>query len=144
MNADGLNNTSWRKNWFVINVLSEIPIIGSFFEKDTWALRIHAAAKCAAMLLGGSIGMTNSFPELNEHHTTEYVLKMTAGMALGMMAGKVAFNTLFSSVKMLHHYTFMQNNHERLSSFQEMQQLSHEANIEARLSNTSGAALQLG
>jgi hypothetical protein len=81
----------WLIRWLVPNVLAEIPIAGSFFEKETWSESVHAAGKCTSMLVGGSIGMMYPIDTTNNER-----LDMTAGMAIGMMTGKVTFNVLCS------------------------------------------------
>lgn len=88
---------SWNNNWIVKNILSEIPIIGSFVSKGCNAQGVHEALKCTFMFGGGAtammIGMSSTV-EAQEIHNTGTRAKYLGEMALGMYAGKVIFNVL--------------------------------------------------
>jgi hypothetical protein len=88
-----LNNTleqssDWRKNWFVVNLLAEIPILGSFFKHKTLAARLQGAAKCSAALAASTVSMHL----VTDHMSVEQSVKSTGCMALSMMIGNVAYN----------------------------------------------------
>lgn len=88
----------WRNNWFVKNVLAEIPIIGGFFHSANIGHALHNAGKSTAMLVGGTTGMMiDMMVEKNEMDSMALSMtKSTANMAAGMMTGNVIYNTLFS------------------------------------------------
>lgn len=99
-------NNSWRKHWFVVNVLVEIPVIGSFFKKKDLAKALHAAAKCTAMLAGGTTAMMTILVPTEDDSTPVIIEKMATSMAIGMTTGKVLFNVAHTSCELLYHYAF--------------------------------------
>ena len=80
---------NWRENWFVQNVLAEIPFIGPFFiEKDCYTAA-GLAVKCSLMLLGSSVTM--HLWSGHQHNSTE-LTQDTAVMTAGMTSGKIIYN----------------------------------------------------
>lgn len=87
----------WRSNWFVKNVLAEIPIIGGFFHTAHVPHALHNAGKSAAMLVGGSMGMMlETFKVDDTDNMATRMTKATANMAVGMTLGNIAYNTFVS------------------------------------------------
>lgn len=87
----------WRNNWLVKNVLTEIPIIGAIFHSDNIPHVLHHAGKSTAMLVGGTTGMMLDIIKSDEADSMVVgMTKATTNMAIGMMAGNVAYNVLFS------------------------------------------------
>lgn len=88
---------TWRDNWFVKNVLAEIPVIGGFFKTAQLGHALHHATKSSFMLLGGTTVMMLNLMQISENDAPgEKFAKMTGGMAVGMTGGMVLYNTLFS------------------------------------------------
>ena len=88
--------TGWRNNWFVKNVLAEIPIIGGFFESNDIKQCLYQAGKSTAMLAGGTTGMIVDML-IQKGKIEDMTLSMTvttANMAVGMAAGSIAYNIL--------------------------------------------------
>lgn len=89
----------WRNNWFVKNVLAEIPIFGAIFHTSNVPHALHNAGKSTAMLIGGSTGMMMDMlltkDEMESMAIT--ITKSTVNMAVGMMVGTVAYNALYSA-----------------------------------------------
>lgn len=75
-------------HWFFKKVLSEFPIIGSFFKKTGWRESFQDAGKCTAMFAGGATAMIYNMYSSPENN----VSKNLSSMALGMWAGKVIYN----------------------------------------------------
>lgn len=95
--SSGQENKGWRSNWFVKNILAEIPIIGGFFHSADIPHALHYAGKSAAMLAGGSIGMMLEILKKSDTDTmTTRMAKDTTNMAMGMALGNIAYNTLYS------------------------------------------------
>lgn len=87
----------WKNNWFVKNVLSEIPIIGAFFRARSITYAVHQAFKSTVMIVGGSVGMMLHILKIENTDTMGVrMTKDTVNMAIGMMAGNVAYNALIS------------------------------------------------
>lgn len=87
----------WKNNWFVKNVLSEIPIVGAFFRTGTITCAIRQAFKSTVMIVGGSVGMMLHILKIENTDTMGVrMTKDTVNMAIGMMAGNVAYNALIS------------------------------------------------
>ncbi len=88
----------WRSNWFVKNVLAEIPIIGAIFHTNNIPHALHNAGKSTAMLVGGTTGMMmDMLIEKGEMESmADSMAKSSINMAAGMMVGNVVYNTLFS------------------------------------------------
>jgi hypothetical protein len=97
----------WRDNWFVKNVLAEIPIIGGFFQTASIPEVLHLGGKSAAMLIGGSTVMMFNLLGSHEHEDMAVgMTKMTANMAIGMAGGTIVYNTAFSLGKSTYHCFF--------------------------------------
>lgn len=110
---------SWRQNWFVENVLAEIPILGTFFQTESIPEAIQHASKHAAMLLGGSFGMAMRMM-INASKNTDHrgcvdkmssadsmgseLVSMVGYMAVGMMAGTVTYNMLTGLGRGIYNY----------------------------------------
>lgn len=103
------NSGTWRKHWFVANVLVEIPIIGSFFKKKNLPDALHAAGKCAAALAGSTVAMMTILVPEDSDSMNEKMCKATASMAIGMTTAKVAYNCAYNGATMLHQYACRRN-----------------------------------
>lgn len=83
----------WRGNWFVKNVLAEIPIMGGFFHKSSVTEALSSAAKETFMFAGGTAGMMlTMMSSKKDEDMTTHTAKMVGGMAGGMFAGHVVYN----------------------------------------------------
>ena len=91
-------NKNWKQNWFVKNVIVEVPIIGDFFHDDLSVLcSIKRAGKSTAMLLGGSVGMMLDFiPASPNDNMATHIAKNSVNMAIGMGAAAITHNIVFS------------------------------------------------
>lgn len=84
---------TWRDNWFVHNVLVEMPIIGGCFRTANTTHALHHAGKSSFMLTGGTVLMFLNVMQIEASENPGIKLaKMLAGMAIGMTGGKVIFN----------------------------------------------------
>ena len=91
---------TWRDNWFIKNILAEIPVIGGFFHTSKPAKALYHAGKSTCMLLGGTTMMMLHVLPIDENDGFgEKFAKMTADMVIGMTAGKVLYNTITSAGK---------------------------------------------
>ncbi len=95
---------NWRKHWFVVNVLVEIPVVGSFFKKKTLPSSIHAAGKCIAAMAGGTTAMMSILVPTETDDMTIHITKMTTSMIIGMTTGKVIYNGVYNSGAILYQY----------------------------------------
>lgn len=93
---------NWRKHWLVVNILAEIPIVGSFFKIADLSVALHDAGKCVAALAGGAAMMATTHAADTESILS--VAKSTASMAAGMTVGKVIYNGVFESTNVLCFY----------------------------------------
>ena len=96
-----VEDKGWRGNWFVKNILAELPIVGAYFHTQNIPHALHHAGKSAAMLVGGMAGMVIEGANADSTHNTtggsHRLAKATASMALGMSLGNMAYNTLYSA-----------------------------------------------
>lgn len=89
---------TWRSNWFVRNILSELPIIGAFFHTGNIPRAIHHAAKSTAMIAGGSTAMMlQIIPKDMQDDMTTNITKDITNMAIGMTLGSIAVNIVYST-----------------------------------------------
>lgn len=83
--------SDWRENWFVKNIIAEIPIFGSFAKQHTLSEAVNDAGTCVAALAGGSLAMEYA------HHGNaidpQNMLNNAVVMAVGMTAAKTVYNT---------------------------------------------------
>ncbi len=107
---------NWRDYWLVKNVLAEIPIIGGFFNKKTRTEALHDAGKCTFALIGGTTVMMNVLRPTEDDPMAVQFFKMTTTMAIGMIAGKVAYNTSCSTVSLLYQYCSRNTNSHSIIS----------------------------
>lgn len=99
-------NQGWRNNWFVRNVVAEIPIIGPFFVAKSFAQAFHLSGKSAAMLIGGTTVMAlDLIPSYEEDSMALKMTKMTTNMAIGMTVANSLYNGLITGGGMLYHYS---------------------------------------
>lgn len=97
-------NNNWREHWFIVNIINEIPILGSFFKKKTLSESMHDAGKCLAALAGSTVTM---IPVIDLNKTEDmpmHIAKMSTAMIVGMVAGKVTYNGLCGGGFMLYSY----------------------------------------
>lgn len=99
-----LKNNSWREHWFIVNIINEIPILGSFFKKKTLSESMHDAGKCLAALAGSTATMIPIIDSNKTEDMSMHIVKMTTAMIGGMVAGKVAYNGLCGGSSMLYNY----------------------------------------
>lgn len=93
----GASETNWRKNWFVKNVIVEIPIIGDCFYDSHVAITLKRVGKSTVMLVGGGLGMMVLDKDMSgSHNMAIQVSKATASMAFGMMTAAIIYNTFIS------------------------------------------------
>lgn len=97
---------SWRSGWFVKNILAELPIIGGFFETPRTSEVLNLVAKSTFTLLAGSAGMVLMPMEMEDSMSVKFATS-TAGMAIGMSAGAMIYNTA-SSVAITAYYACCQ------------------------------------
>jgi len=91
---------TWRDNWFIKNVFSEIPVVGGIFQTAQLGHVASYAVKSSFMLLGGTTVMMLNLLGIDENDNPGVTFaKMTGGMAIGMTAGVVLYNSLFSAGK---------------------------------------------
>lgn len=102
---DQAEPTNWRKHWFVVNVLVEIPILGSMFKKKTLPGAIHAAGKCVAAIAGGTSAMMSILTPDKTDEVPVIIAKMSTSMIIGMTAGKVIYNAGYNGGLILYQYT---------------------------------------
>jgi hypothetical protein len=96
---------TWRDNWFVKNVMAEIPIVGPFFTAKTFPQAMHLSGKSAAMLIGGTTAMAlDLIPSNEEDSMALKMTKMTTNMAIGMAIANSVYNGLSEGGSMLHRY----------------------------------------
>lgn len=94
---------SWRAHWVVRDVLSELPLAGSFFHTANMRDALHGAAKTTFMLLGSTVGMMYpALPITKTDDMAEEMGKMLLNMVLGMTLATIMFNLLFSVLKVIH------------------------------------------
>lgn len=98
------SNNNWREHWFVVNVLVEIPIIGSFFKNITLTSSIHDAGKCIAAMAGGTAAMIAILDPTETENISMDIAKMTASMIIGTASGKVIYNGFCNSSVILYQY----------------------------------------
>ena len=90
-------NQGWRGNWFVKNILAELPIIGAFFHTREIPHMLHHAGKSASMLIGGAIGMMLEPIETEKNDDLALrMTKTTTNMAIGMSLGNMTYNSIYS------------------------------------------------
>ncbi len=108
---------TWRDNWFVKNVLAEIPIVGSFFKTSNLAHAFHHAGMSTSMILGATTTMMFiSLTDMKESDSTgTKFAKMTIDMSTGMMGGVLTYNALYATGKKLHGYLTETNETHNLS-----------------------------
>ena len=97
---------SWRSGWFVKNILAELPIIGGFFETPKTSEVLNLVGKSTFTLLAGSAGMVLIPMEMEQSMPMRFATA-TAGMAIGMSAGAMVYNTA-SSVAIMAYYACCQ------------------------------------
>lgn len=94
---------NWRNHWVVNDVLSELPLAGSFFRTENTREAMHDAAKTAFMLLGGTTGMMyQALPVADTDGVAEEMGKMLLNMALGMTLATIMFNLIFIVLKVIY------------------------------------------
>lgn len=106
------NKKNWQRHWFVVNVLFEIPVVGSFLKKKTLASAIHDAGKCISAAAGGIAGMNYNLIPNEDDDSADHIAKMTINMLIGMTVGKVAYNAAFNSCAILYQYVESKNHSE--------------------------------
>ncbi|MBY0378056.1 MAG: hypothetical protein K2Q14_00400 [Gammaproteobacteria bacterium] len=100
------NTQTWRTHWVVKDVLSELPLAGSFFHTANMRDALHGAAKTTFMLLGSTVGMMYPvLPITKTDGVAEEMGKMLLNMVLGMTLATIMFNLLFSVLKVIHQRT---------------------------------------
>ncbi len=119
--------TGWRNNWFVRNILTELPIIGGFFAANHVSDMLFVAGKSAAMIAGGSFGMMfNAIAEIKETDDMNTAMaKMTANMTVGSTVAVMAYNSAVDLTSASYKFcknTFFSNNisaeHQELEEVQ--------------------------
>lgn len=85
-----IQETSWREQWFVRNILTEIPVLGSFIKiRDYWSA-LYDAGKCVAMLGGGAV-LGVALPPPADSSSEYRVAHMAATMGAGGFLVKAAY-----------------------------------------------------
>lgn len=111
------NSTRTRNHWFVKgfikNILVKTPIIGSFFSDKSWRQAAWEAGECVAVLTGEAIMMMNVLVPTETDTTEKKTAKIMTSMALGTMAGKVAYNGLYVGGQCLYQYCQTKNNQKQ-------------------------------
>lgn len=121
----------WRSNWFVKNVLAELPIIGGFFHSANIPHALHNAGKSAAMLAGGSMAMMLEILKKTDTDTmATSMTKSITNMAIGMALGTITYNVLFSAGSKVYYSCHGQNS-ESTSTSSPMQSLVVDVNDHA-------------
>lgn len=94
---------SWRTHWVVRDVLSELPLAGSFFHTANTRDALYGAAKTTFMLLGSTVAMMYpALPITKTDNMAEEMGKMLLNMVLGMTLAMVMFNLLFRVLKVIY------------------------------------------
>lgn len=112
LQSDQNVTNSWRKHWLLINVVAEIPIVGSFLKIESLSGAFYDAGKCSAALTAAFIGAFAT----NIHTTNSSESKMDAAsfaadsvimimyMTAYMTTGRIIYNVVGSAVPMLYQY----------------------------------------
>lgn len=93
---------NWRNNWAVKNVLSEIPIAGSFFRKPSLKEAASGICKESFMYAGSTAAMAFVMIAQEDEmmmgmgHTLIMVAEMAFAMAGGTFVSHVAYNGISS------------------------------------------------
>lgn len=103
----------WRKNWFVQNILFEIPIFGDCFCSPDVKVVLQRMGKSTVMLVGGTVGMMlyivdpsdncmssnmnmNSMSmnhnNMSQDNMALQGVEMAVNMAIGMTASNILYN----------------------------------------------------
>ena len=95
---------NYQGHWFVVNVLVEIPVLGSFFKEETQSEAIYAAGKCIVGTIGSVIGMMSITGSCDSDGTTLHISKVTAGMLVGKTIATTAYNGVYHSTALLYNF----------------------------------------
>lgn len=91
---------TWRDNWIVKNWLTALPFAGGFFKTEDLKEAANYFLHYTFMLAGGTtLMLIEILPTSMEDSAIVKHTKMTANMAIGMTAGEIACNMLFSVSK---------------------------------------------
>lgn len=91
---------AFRGNWLVKNWLTAIPLVGGFFKTADLEKAFNHMGHSIFMLAGMASFMEfGPIPSSEDDSAAIMQVKMTANMAIGMMAGEMAWNTIFSLSK---------------------------------------------
>lgn len=110
-----IHEKTWRNNWAVKNVLSEIPIAGHFFKKPSLKEAAPGICKESVMYVTSTAAMAivmfaqEDSMMMDVGHTLLMVAEMAVSMAAGMFVGHVGYNVASSAVEQCFSHNAFQN-----------------------------------
>lgn len=100
------NPDSWRNHSFIIQVLAELPLIGSFFAKEHPLEMLDMSLKYLTMLVVSTAGMMVPMGNEMDDSPATMGAKMAFKMSVGMSVGNMGYNVARKGAKSFYYRFF--------------------------------------